>query len=151
MTSQKPGIIFVPGLMEPASVFDPVLEPLKKDGYPVYAVTYPAINTLPPDNPTFDDDVNAIRTAVVDLADKGLDSVLVMHSAGGVYGCASFKGLDKRTREKNGQSGGVSHLLFLTAAVFPEGYEITNSTNPACVAEVSAPPSERVELFQRHH
>lgn len=140
MTSQKPGIVFVPGLMEPASVFEPVLEPLKKEGYPVHAVSYPAINTLPPDNPTFDDDVNAIRKAVVDLADKGLDAVLVMHSAGGVYGCASFKGLDKRSRQKNGQSGGVSHLLFLTAAIFPEGYEITNETNRACVVEVSSPP-----------
>ncbi|KAK9805416.1 hypothetical protein WJX73_002806 [Symbiochloris irregularis] len=44
-----------------------------------------------------------------------------MHSYGGKVGTPAVQGLSKAARTSNGLPGGIVHLVFLTAAITPEG------------------------------
>ena len=69
------------------------------------------------------DDIAAIRSTIADLVDQGKDVMLVLHSAGGFLGSNAAEGLDVQTRQKTGLKGGVAKIVFLTGAVFPEGFK----------------------------
>lgn len=66
------------------------------------------------------DDVAGIRIHIETILDRGEDILLVLHSAGGFLGSEALQGLDKRTR---GEQPGVVSIVFLAAAVFPEGFQ----------------------------
>jgi hypothetical protein len=67
------------------------------------------------------DDVAAIRAAIEKLTTAGEDVVLVLHSAGGFLGSMAIEGLTRKAFRSKSLKGGVAKIVFLTAAVVPEG------------------------------
>lgn len=63
------------------------------------------------------------------------DVVLVAHSGGGFIGANAIEGLTSKDRTGKGLKGGISKLVFLTGAIFPEGF--THADLPFQVVEVS--------------
>lgn len=78
---------------------------------------------MSPGNPGMKDDIAAIRSTISDMVDAGEDIVLVLHSAGGFLGSEAANGLDVKTRQEAGLKGGVSKIVFLAGAVWPEGFK----------------------------
>lgn len=69
------------------------------------------------------DDITAIRSAVTKLVENGETVILVPHSAGGFLASNAIKGLGIQVRRENNLMGGVSKIVFLTGAIFPEGFK----------------------------
>ena len=85
-----------------------------------------------------------ISKHLLPLVDAGRDVVLVMHSASGFLGSAAVEGLSKSQRSKQRKKGGVAHLIFVTAAVMPEGH--VHERLPFFVIDVSRQHQMRRKL-----
>lgn len=129
-----PTILFVPGFWEGPTVFNAVSSLLTADGYKTETAVLPSTGTTSPGNPGMKDDIAAIRTHLQDLVSQGEDVVLVLHSAGGFLGSEAMEGLSKK-KDRQGEKGGVLGIVFLSGAVFPEGYE--HQPLPFAVVDVS--------------
>ena len=68
------------------------------------------------------DDIAAIRATVTTLVENGQVVLLVLHSAGGFLGSNAIEGLSVGARQEAKLQGGVGKIVFLTGAVFPEGF-----------------------------
>lgn len=115
-------VVFVPGAWHPPTCFRFVEAILSKSGYSTELVN------LPSQNPAqevihagFWPDVAAIRNAIVKAIDKGHKVVVFMHSVAGTYGPDAAYELDWATRQSRGLPGGVTHLIFCAATVYPAG------------------------------
>ena len=117
-----PTIVFVPGFWEGSAPFSHVASLLQAEGYPTEIATLPSTGTVSPGNPSMHDDVAAIRSTIINLVEKGQDVVLVLHSAGGFLGSNAIEGLSLKARQEKKLPGGVSKIVFVAGAVFPEGY-----------------------------
>lgn len=62
-----------------------------------------------------------MRDGVAELVSAGKKVVLVMHSAGGFTGSQAIEGLSAEERKRKGEEGGIVKLVYLTAALIPEG------------------------------
>lgn len=134
-----PTILFVPGFWEGPAPFALVTTLLQSAGYPTQTATLPSTGTSSPGNPSMKDDIAAVRSAIAGLVDtEGKTVVLVLHSAGGFVGSNAAEGLDVKTRQGAGLKGGVCRIVFLTGAVFPEGY--MHAPLPFFTYDVSPPP-----------
>ncbi|GLA63415.1 hypothetical protein AtubIFM54640_004562 [Aspergillus tubingensis] len=114
-----PTILFVPGFWEGPKVFTPVCDLLQADGFRTEVCTLPSTGTTSPGNPAMTDDIAAVRDHLTSIVQRGEEVILVLHSAGGFLGSAAMEGLSKSAV---GQ-GGLVKIVFLAAAVFPEGHE----------------------------
>lgn len=128
-----PTILFVPGFWEGPKVFTPVCDLLKADGFKTEVCTLPSTGTTSPGNPAMTDDIAAVRDHLTSIVHRGEEVILVLHSAGGFLGSTAMEGLSKSAV---GQ-GGVVKIVFLAAAVFPEGHE--HEDLPFAVVEVGYP------------
>ena len=130
----SPTVLFVPGFWVGTTPFDQVSSLLQSQGFTTQTVALPSTGSVSPDNPTMPDDIAAIRTAVQKLVEAEQDVVLVLHSGGGFLGSNAIEGLGAKTRLDKGLKGGVTHIVFLAAAVFPEGFK--HGPLPFAVVEV---------------
>jgi len=124
-------VLFVPGFWEGPTVFEKVISLLKTSEVSAEAATLKSTGTTSPGNPEMKDDVAAIRAHIEIILARGEDVLLALHSAGGFLGSEAMQGLDKKTR---GEQPGVIGIVFLAAAVFPEGYQ--HQPLPFAVVEV---------------
>lgn len=117
-----PTILFVPGFWEGPTVFDEVISQLQSTNLKTQVVALPSTGTISPGNPDMNDDIAAVRTVVQKLVDAGEDILMVLHSGGGFIGSSAIEGLTAKARMDKGLKGGVTKLVLLTAAIFPEGF-----------------------------
>ena len=120
-----PTILIVPGFWEGSAPFLHVASLLQAEGYPTEIATLPSTGTVSPGNPNMYDDIAAVRSTVIKLVEKGQHIVLVLHSAGGFIGSNAMEGLSLKARQEKELPGGVSKIVFVAGAVFPEGYKHT--------------------------
>ncbi|KAI9923899.1 hypothetical protein ASPWEDRAFT_26401 [Aspergillus wentii DTO 134E9] len=120
-------LILVPGAWHTAACFDLITPHLHHQGFTVNALTLPGVAADKTDS--FNDDVQTIRSAVLDIIDAGEDVAVVMHSYGAVPGCEAMKDLSKAHRTAQGRSGGVVALVFLCAWAVPVGQSIGSLAN----------------------
>ncbi|KAI8315092.1 FAD-dependent monooxygenase azaH [Colletotrichum sp. SAR11_59] len=98
-------IFIVPGLYESIATFGPLIDELKKAGYPsIHVGTIVSGGTSSKREPrglTIADDSQGIRTELEPFVDRcGSDGViLVLHSAGGFIGAGAMKGLTQSAYE----------------------------------------------------
>ena len=118
-----PTIVFVPGFWEGTEPFARVISLLQSQGYPTHIIELPSTGTVSPGNPGMHDDIAAIRSTVTKLVETGEAVVLVPHSAGGFLASNAIEGLGIQARRENSLKGGVSKIVFLAGAVFPEGFK----------------------------
>ena len=76
---------------------------------------------LSPSNLSMLDDIATVCTAATKLVESGKKVVMVMHSGGGFIGSNAIEGLGISARGE--AKGGIIKLVFLAAAVFPEGFK----------------------------
>jgi len=105
----KPTIVFIPGFWHTPEGFTPLSKLLQEAGYPTILFSLPSAGAHP-GHPDFSQDVSAIRSTILSLADAGKDVVLFTHSGGGVCGSEAARGLSKKER---GGNGGVVKLVYI--------------------------------------
>lgn len=115
--------VIVPGFWEGSAPFNYVASILESQGYATNIVNLPSTGTESPGNPGMTDDIAAMRSTVTNTVINGEEIVLVLHSAGGFLGSNAIEGLALQARQNQGLKGGVRKVVFLTGAVFPEGYK----------------------------
>jgi pimeloyl-ACP methyl ester carboxylesterase len=121
LSLMAPTVVFVPGIWEGPAPFARVTELLSSQGYRTHTAALLSTGTVSPDNPSMKDDTVAIRQTIEKLTAAGEDVVLVLHSAGGFLGSIAIEGLTRKAYQEKGLKGGVAKIVFLTAAVVPEG------------------------------
>ena len=122
-TSGMQHILFVPGFWEGSAPFSDVASLLQAQVYSTEIAILPSTGTTSPGNPNMKDDIEAICSTVTNIVDKGQHVVLVLHSAGGFLGSNAIEGLSLKARQGKQLSGGVSKIVFLARAIFPEGFK----------------------------
>ncbi len=117
-----PTVVIVPGFWEGRETYNATTREIISAGYACTTVQLPSTGTVPPNNPTMHDDINAIRRVLENILEReGKEIVLVMHSAGGFLGSNAIEGMSVEERKAQGKDGGVRKLLVLTAGLLPEG------------------------------
>lgn len=114
-----PLILLVPGAFGTAESFGPLLPHLKEAGYQTHPGPYPSSNPPDPSAATCANDIASLRDGVlVPLLDKLREDVVILaHSYGAIVASGAAKGLDKPTRETNGQAGGVIGLIYVAGNI----------------------------------
>ncbi|CAD0015908.1 unnamed protein product, partial [Aureobasidium pullulans] len=117
----KPSTVLVPGAWVPAH-FNQVIEKLEEQGYVCVGVNL-STNTRDPlvDGRLLgiEDDVAAIRAAVMSQLDTGIDVVVVTHSYSSIPGTAALTGLNLEARKTAGKSNGVVGVVIISGFILP--------------------------------
>jgi alpha-beta hydrolase superfamily lysophospholipase len=120
LNSEKPVIAIVQGAWHRASHYKAFADSLTSKGFTVVQPdNVTAGNPEEIKGKTHLDDVEAIRKALQPSLDEGKRIVLICHSYGGIPGSAAVDGYQIHEREKKGLSGGILHVIFVTAFAFP--------------------------------
>ena len=115
-------IAFVPGFWEGTKPYDNVMTLLSPK---FQTMTCPLISTgtTSPGNPSMGDDIAVIRSSIEALLVQEKNVVMVLHSGGGFLGSNAIEGLSAQARGEQGLKGGVVGIVFVTGAIYPEGFE----------------------------
>ncbi|THZ90641.1 hypothetical protein D6C82_10367 [Aureobasidium pullulans] len=120
----KPSIVLVPGAWHVPAHFNHVIEKLEDQAYVCVGVNLPT-NTRDPlvDGRLLgiEDDVAAIRAAVMSQLDAGNDVVVVTHSYSSVPGTAALTGLSLKARKPAGNNNGVIGVVIISGFILPHG------------------------------
>ncbi|KAG8530892.1 uncharacterized protein KY384_004249 [Bacidia gigantensis] len=100
-----------------------VRQALESVGLVTEVASLSSTGTTSPGNPGMHDDIAGIRSSILKVLDQNQDVLLVAHSAGGFLASNAIQGLKREDRIKAGESAGVVKLIFLTAALLPEGFK----------------------------
>ncbi|MCJ1386030.1 hypothetical protein MMC17_009155 [Xylographa soralifera] len=120
MAQSKPAYVFVGGVSHTPAFFENLIKQMTIHGYESTAVAFPTCGEHTEDVKQWDE-VRAIQNAASTFLDgKNQDVVLVLHSYGGWPGSRAVKGLDKETRQKNGEATGIVEIVFLAAFLLPD-------------------------------
>ncbi len=116
----RPTIVFVPGAFHIEAHFQPISSLLNRASFPTVTVSLPT--TSQATACSYRDDVYAIRSVLETLVEEeGKEVLLAVHSYGGVPGCQTVCGLERSKRKAEGKSGGIVHVLFITALLVEQG------------------------------
>lgn len=119
-----PHILLIPGFWEGPSVYESVLDSLRHYGYSTQTIPLSSTGHASPNNPSMKDDVASIRSFIAPLIEEEAKEILlVLHSAGAFLGCMAIEGLSLKEREGKGQRGGVKKIVFLSGAIWQEGFQ----------------------------
>ncbi|KAL8722510.1 MAG: hypothetical protein Q9225_001026 [Loekoesia sp. 1 TL-2023] len=118
-----PVIAFVPGFWEGTEPFENVMALLSKKDLQTIICPLLSTGTTSPGNPKMEDDIAAIRSSIEAVVAEEKDVITVMHSGGGFLGSNAVGGLSKKVRSEQGLKGGVIGIVFVTGAIYPEGFE----------------------------
>ena len=135
----KPHLVLIPGAWHTSACYDKIIPKLKARGYHTTALSLPSVDADPALTNT-DADVSHIRREVEKLVARGEEVVLVMHSYSGIPGTQATKSLSRSALARQNQSGGVIHLVYLTAMMVEEGKSLSESrptpTSPEAASNV---------------
>lgn len=118
--AQSTTIIFVPGAWHNPDCFDPVVQRLEALHYRTDKVHLPSVGPLK-HYLNFDADVVQIRSQIEESVNFGQNVVMLVHSYGSLPSNEAVRGLDLKSRQQRGLSGGVSHIFFCCSFVIEEG------------------------------
>ncbi|KAI1125837.1 Alpha/beta hydrolase fold-1 [Nemania abortiva] len=122
MTSDtKPTLFIVHGGWHVPESYRKLTTALESQGYEVHLPRLPSTNGARPPNSDLYTDSLLVRNYVESLVRAGRTVVVLMHSYGGQVGTNALHGLGLEARAKQGQPGGISHLIYMTAYAVPEG------------------------------
>lgn len=95
----SPSIVFVPGFWEGPTVFELVAATLRDTyGYKTEIASLPSTGQASPENPTMQDDIQAVHAFIERLVANREDVLLVLHSASGFIGTEAIKNLTAKER-----------------------------------------------------
>ncbi|PKX88484.1 alpha/beta hydrolase [Aspergillus novofumigatus IBT 16806] len=131
----KPAIIIVPGALHRPEHYQGIVSRLHKLQYEAVAVSMPSLSSSPP-QPTWTEDVEAIRKAIFKFSESGQDVVLVGHSYSGILISEASKGLSRKDLPHG--EGAVVRLIYMCAIAVPVGESLTGQLEPRTPQEVEA-------------
>ena len=115
--------MFVPPAWHTSEIYDDVISRLHSQGYDSVKVELPSLGGKPPAF-DFTEDAGIIRDTVKELVGFGKDVVVVAHGFSGQAMGELPMSLSKSDRESRNLAGGVVRLVYVTANLVPEGYEL---------------------------
>ncbi|KAJ5889047.1 hypothetical protein N7495_009088 [Penicillium taxi] len=118
--NEKPIFVLVPGAWHTADGFDVVRDLLQKRGFESVAVATPSVGSTDIKTGLYAD-IGYTRGIIYDLVAKGRKVIIVGHSYGGSVSSGAAEGLGWAERSKNGLSGGVISVVWLSAFVTQKG------------------------------
>ncbi|KAA8641981.1 hypothetical protein EYZ11_004253 [Aspergillus tanneri] len=117
---KTPAIIITPGAWHTPRHYQRLIDRLSQHNYPAIGVRLPSVNSSPPLH-TWEQDAQAVRGAIMEKLNGGLDVVAVSHSFGGIIMSEAVKGLGKASRQKQGFSTGILRLVYMCSMAIPQG------------------------------
>jgi len=129
-----PTIVLVHGAWSTPPIYDPLVKALRAAGYTVHCPLLPTCSgtsSKSSSDAKFSADVTTVRHLISSLADASTDVVLLMHSYGGAVGSSAITDLSSKQRAQQGLSGGVVHLLYLSAYILPVGGSVVGIVKEA--------------------
>ena len=144
LSTPKPTVVWVPGLLHTPEHFQPIVSALAKVSIPSLIVSVPNIGAGAATAAPYDD-VKTTRTKLQELVDEGKEVLVISHSYGGVPACQAIRGLEKSQRVKYGQQGGIICIVFMGAFVIQEGQSLWTFLNGQL-----PPPWARREVSRTH-
>ncbi|KAF2820259.1 alpha/beta-hydrolase [Ophiobolus disseminans] len=121
MESKDSIVLLVCGGWHVPRSYSKLSEQLELAGYDVHVPALPSVSGSRPPNADLYSDTETVRSVAKELVSAGHEIVVLMHSYGGQVGTNALHGLSLETRRKEGLTGGVSNLIYLTAYALPEG------------------------------
>lgn len=147
MTCEKPTVILFAGAFHPASCMDTLLTHLSAAGFPAEAY---ALKTVGDASAGIGDDAEYMKSVIKPHLDAGREVVFIPHSFAGFATTVAISGLDKRSREANGQKGGILGIIYMTAFIPTLGeslYEAIHGWQPWMIPKASLhPPNLHISL-----
>lgn len=140
MTTEQPTIVIVPGAWSAPAAYRKLVNALEAKSYTVHVPALPTNNGARPPNSSYEADVKAVREVVKPLVDDGNELILIMHSYGGAVGTSAVESLACKDRQALGLTGGVVHLLYVSAYLLEKGESVWKLVEKAGV------PKERGDL-----
>ena len=117
----KPTILIVPGGFTLPELYSDVTTHVASEGYSVQALHLPSVGYKTNVPGTMQDDAAFIASEISKHANEGKDVVLIAHSYGGLPATESTKGLSKVDRRRQGNSGGLVRLAYISSIILPVG------------------------------
>jgi len=147
----KPTFVIVHGAWHSPAHFEPLIQSLSAYGYKAVAPALPSVaqSEVSPSTDS-QDDIAAVRQAILAELDQGADVIVVPHSYGGVPATSAIRSLDPKSRADAGHTTSVVALAAITAYVLPEGaslYEAEQRPRPETNTLPAAMKWPSVELF----
>ncbi|KAL6898335.1 Alpha/Beta hydrolase protein [Trichoderma evansii] len=118
ISSSRPHILIIPGAWHPASTMASFAKDLEAAGFPTTVVPTRSVGAR---DVTVQDDEAQAKALLQPLFDEGKDVIVLGHSYGGFVITGLINGLDKKSREAQGLSGGIIGVIYFAAFVPVEG------------------------------
>lgn len=142
----KPTVLIVPGGFTLPGLYNDVVAHVSSEGHPIQALHLPSIGYKTAVPGTMQDDAAYIASEISRHADAGKDVVLVAHSYGGIPATESTKGLSKVERQRQGKSGGLVRLAYISCLILPVGESDASVIMPDNMLPRTAPFEIRLDV-----
>lgn len=131
--SSSPSLVLVPGAFGTTAGYDKLLPYLTEAGFSTHPGPYPSCNPPDPATATAPKDIASLRENVLLtlIEQEKKDIVVIAHSYGGVVAGGAAKGLDKVTRQAQGQAGGIIGLIYVAGNITLEGEALLDAMGGA--------------------
>lgn len=117
----KPTILIVPGGFTLPELYSDIITHVVSEGYSVQALHLPSVGYKTNVPGTMQDDAAFVASEISKHANEGKDVVLIAHSYGGLPATESTKGLSKVDRQRQGNTGGLVRLAYISCIILPVG------------------------------
>jgi pimeloyl-ACP methyl ester carboxylesterase len=142
----KPIILIVPGGFTLPELYSDVITHVASKGYPIEALHLPSVGYKTSVPGTMQDDAAFIASEISKHADEGKDVVLIAHSYGGLPATESAKELSKADRQRQGKSGGLVRLAYISCIILPVGESDASVIMPDDMLPRAAPFEIRIDV-----
>lgn len=127
MATNVPTILLIGGGWHVPHSYSKLTAQLEAAGFEVHVPALPSVDDVRPPKADFENDTAQIRSVAQELADNGRDFMVLMHSYGGQVGTNALHGLGLESRWKEGKTGGISNLIYMTASAVLEGRSMVDT------------------------
>lgn len=124
---KNPVVVLVHGAWHTAAAFDLVTPIFSEQNYETLAIQLPSVDIRPPLVDT-SADIATVRSHVTKILDEDdRDVVIISHSYGAIPATDGVKGLDMKTREKDGRRTSVVALVYISGVLPVKGKNCAES------------------------
>lgn len=97
--------------------YSKMIDLLSAQGFEVACPQLPSCSSEQNNTSSFNDDANFVYALVFDIASDAKNIICVMHGYGGYVGTETLGDLSASQRAQNGLSGGVVHMVWISAVL----------------------------------
>lgn len=121
MSDTQPILLLISGGWHTPQSYAKLTQALSSSGFVVHVLALRSVSDERSPNADLETDTDLIRSYAEKLIGDGHEILVLMHSYGGQVGTNALSGLSVSARSKEGLTGGVLHLIYMTATAIAEG------------------------------